>query len=680
LHIGHAKSVCLNFSLADTYAGRCHLRFDDTDPAKEEVEYVQAIQRDIRWLGFDWGAHLYYASDYFERLYAFAVELIERGHAYVCSQSQDEVRKSRGTVTEPGTASPYRQRTVAENIDLFGRMRAGDFADGAHTLRAKIDMAAANMKMRDPPLYRIRNTAHYRQGSRWCIYPMYDFAHCLSDALEGISHSICTLEFENNRELYDWILARCSVLRPLPRQYEFARLDLTYTMTSKRKLLRLVRDGIVAGWDDPRMPTLAGYRRRGVRPEAIRTFCQRIGVAKANSRVDLSQLEDAIRDDLNFEVPRVLCVLRPLKVMLTNVEPQVFDAPLYPHDVPKHGTRDLAIGREIYIEESDFSRVPPPGWKRLQPGGTVRLRHAFVIRCDEVVEEAGAVVALRCRRVDEKPKGTIHWADASAVQVEVRLYERLFRAEDPNEGALDEVLNPHSRVVVEALLEPYAATGERFQFERHGYFARDPDSTAAHLVFNRIVPLRDRAAGAPHRERSEDNALPPQQRTYSQEAVEYAQERGVSLQEAETLLLRPGQRTLFEAAGYASWVLNAVPEAWRETKLTAEMFARAMRLHSEGKLSSTRTRELLDWLGREGGDVDGIVASKGWLQERDPAQLAAWVDEVLREHSDAAAAYRAGKDVLVGFLVGKVMAKSRGTADPSLVRAAFEARRAAGAT
>jgi glutaminyl-tRNA synthetase len=512
LHIGHAKSICLNFGLAEEYGGTCHLRYDDTNPETENPEFVDSIQRDVRWLGFDWGANLFHASDYFEKLYDFAVELIRRGKAYVCSLSEDEIREYRGTVTEPGRNSPYRDRTIEENLDIFARMRAGEFQDGAHVLRGKIDMAAANMKLRDPLLYRIRRATHYRRGDAWGIYPLYDFAHPLSDAIERITHSLCTLEFENNRDIYDWLVDTLPFDEP-PRQTEFARLSLTYTLTSKRKLLELVERKLVAGWDDPRLPTLAGLRRRGFTPAAIRDFCERIGVAKANSTVDVTLLEYCQREALNLEAPRVLCVLRPLKLVIENYpEGQVeeLEAALYPHDVPKEGARKVPFSRTLYIERDDFAEEPPKGFHRLSPGREVRLRYAYLVRCQSVVKDpaSGEVVEVRCTYDPEtrggsapdgrKVPGTLHWVDAErSVPVEVRLYDRLFKVERPDleEGGFEATLNPNSLETLTGRLEPAAAaeeTGERLQFERQGYFFRDPvDSSPGHRVFNRIVPLRD---------------------------------------------------------------------------------------------------------------------------------------------------------------------------------------------
>jgi len=514
LHIGHAKSICLNFGLAREFGGVCHLRFDDTNPETEDEKYVEAIMRDVRWLGFDWGDRLFFASDYYERLYAFAVRLIEKGLAYVDSSSEEEIRRDRGTVTTPGRESPYRNRSVAENLDLFARMRAGEFPDGAHVLRARIDMASPNMKLRDPILYRIRRVRHYRRGVEWCIYPMYDFAHPLSDAIEGVTHSICTLEFENNRAVYDWLLDNL-VEGERPRQYEFARLNLDYTVMSKRRLLRLVEDGHVSGWDDPRLPTIAGMRRRGYTPEGIQLFAARVGVDRVNSRVSLDLLEDAVRDDLNTRAPRMMAVLRPLRVTITNYPPgrvEWLDVPLWPRDVGREGARKVPFSRDLFIEESDFSLDPPPGWKRLRQGGEVRLMGACIIRCEEVERDAatGRVTGLRCACDPGSFGGpgrggarmaAIHWVSAAhAVPVTVRLYDRLFTVPDP-EGdetrPFTEFLNPDSvRVLKGCLVEPElgaALPGARFQFVRHGYFVADEvDSRPGACVFNRIVELKDR--------------------------------------------------------------------------------------------------------------------------------------------------------------------------------------------
>jgi len=508
LHIGHAKSIALNFGIAQEFGGRCHLRFDDTNPVKEEQEYIDAIERDVRWLGFDWGRHLYHASDYFEQLYQWAEHLVRTGKAYVDDQSPDEMRAARGTLTEPGKNSPYRDRTVEENLDLFRRMRAGEFPNGARVLRAKIDMASGNINLRDPVLYRILHAAHPRTGTAWSIYPSYDFAHGQSDALEHITHSICTLEFEDHRPLYDWFLENLPV-PSRPRQYEFARLNLTYTVLSKRVLTELVRGGHVAGWDDPRMPTLAGLRRRGVPPEALRDFVKRIGVAKANSVVDVGMFDFSVREVLNRTAQRRMAVLRPLKVVIENYPEGQFeelDAVNHPDD-PSAGTRKIRFGRELYVERDDFMENPPKKFFRLSPGKEVRLRYAYFITCRDVVKNAaGEVTELRCTydpatRGGNAPDGrkvqaTLHWVGAAdAVPTEVRLYNQLFARPDPNAADFVGDLNPDSlETLTDARVEPsLAATrpGEAVQFERQGYFCLDPDSTADKLVFNRTVGLRD---------------------------------------------------------------------------------------------------------------------------------------------------------------------------------------------
>ena len=509
LHIGHAKSICLNFGVAAEFGGTCNLRFDDTNPTKEDVEYVESIEEDVRWLGFSWSGEPRFASDYFPTLYEYAVHLIREAKAYVDSLSADQIREFRGTLTQPGRESPYRNRSVEENLDLFRRMRDGEFADGAHVLRARIDMASPNINMRDPVLYRIRRAHHHRTGDTWCIYPMYDFAHPPSDALEHITHSLCTLEFEDHRPLYDWLIENLPV-PATPRQIEFARLSMTYTVMSKRKLLELVEEGHVNGWDDPRMPTLVGMRRRGYTPEAIRTFCDRIGVAKRENVVDVALLEHAVREDLNKRAPRVMGVLKPLRVVLENYpegQTETFEVAVNPED-PSAGTRSVPFSRVLYIEHEDFAEVPPKKFFRLSPGREVRLRGAYFITCTGVEKSpSGEIVELRCSydpatrggdaRDGRKVKATLHWvSEAHALDAEVRLYDRLFTSEMPG-GAGDyrSDLNRHSLEVLRGCkLEPGVATalvGERFQFERLGYFCVDPDSQPGALVFNRTVALKD---------------------------------------------------------------------------------------------------------------------------------------------------------------------------------------------
>jgi glutaminyl-tRNA synthetase len=515
LHIGHAKSICLNFGLAAANNGITNLRFDDTNPSKEEVEYVESIKTDVRWLGFDWEDRLYYASDYFELLYSFAVQLIKAGKAFVCDLSAQEIKDYRGTLTEPGKESPYRNRSVEENLDLFERMRAGEFEDGSRVLRAKIDMASPNLNMRDPVIYRILRATHHRTGDKWCIYPMYDYAHPLSDALEAITHSVCTLEFADHRPLYEWFIDNVdynAAKYGRPQQIEFARLNLTHTVMSKRKLRQLVEEGFVSGWDDPRMPTISGLRRRGYTPASIRDFCERIGVAKRDSMVDIALLEHCIREELNLKAPRVMAVLQPLKVIIDNYpEGQVewLEAENNPED-PATGNRKIPFSREIYIEQEDFMENPPKKFFRLVPGGEIRLKSAYIIKCEEVVkDEQGKIIELHCSydpdsksggpTAGRKVKGTSHWVSAlHAIPAEVRLYDHLFPQEDPEEDETEDFtsnINPQSLEILNScMLEPGLADtmiGNRYQFMRQGYFCVDPDSTPDKLVFNRIVSLRD---------------------------------------------------------------------------------------------------------------------------------------------------------------------------------------------
>lgn len=509
LHIGHAKSICLNFGLALKYGGKCNLRFDDTNPTKEDVEYVESIKEDVKWLGFTWDDRMFYASNYFEKIYELTIELIREGKAFVCDLTAEEMREYRGTLTEPGKESPYRNRSVEENLDLFERMKNGEFPNGSRVLRAKIDMASPNMNMRDPVIYRISHVHHHRTGDKWCIYPMYDYAHPLSDALEGITHSICTLEFEDHRALYEWTLKACHMPIPQPKQIEFARLNMTNLIMSKRKLRRLVEEGYVSGWDDPRMPTISGLRRRGYTPESIRDFCERIGVAKANSLVDSALLDHCIREDLNSKAARVMTVLRPIKLIIDNYpEGQVeyLTAENNPES-PEMGSRQLAFSRELYIEQDDFMEVPVKKFFRLAPDKEVRLKHAYIIKCESLVkDEEGNIVEIHCTYDPEsktggatasrKVKGTLHWVSAShAVPVEVRLYDYLMLGEQENE-ADDFIakLNPNSLEVLESMAEASIADakiGDKFQFLRQGYFCIDTDTTDEKIVVNRIVGLRD---------------------------------------------------------------------------------------------------------------------------------------------------------------------------------------------
>jgi glutaminyl-tRNA synthetase len=763
LHIGHAKSIVLNFGIAQEFGrgdggipggARCHLRFDDTNPTTEDIRYVEAIRKDVRWLGYDWGDHLYFASDYFEAMYGFAEELIRKGLAYVDSQSDEAIRVGRGTVTEPGTPSPFRRRSVEENLDLFRRMRAGEFENGSHVLRARIDMASPNMLMRDPVLYRIRHAEHYRTGGDWCIYPLYDFAHPLEDALEGVTHSLCTLEFENNRELYDWVVEHTSV-PSRPRQYEFARLNLDYTVMSKRKLLRMVRGGDVSGWDDPRMLTIAGLRRRGFTPEAIRSFCEMIGVARSDSRVDMGKLEYAIRDDLNRKAPRVLAVLRPLRVVVTNWPEgrrQELEAPYFPHDVPLEGSRTLPFTRELFIERDDFSEDPPKGFRRLVPGGEVRLRYAYVLRCDDVVKDAsGEVVELRCTvdletlgedvPAQRRVKGTIHWVSApESIPCEVRLYDRLFTVPDPDSAVPPEeagmgedegfryFLNPASLEVVEgarvepSVLEDPADT--RYQFERVGYFWRDPvDSTPEAPVFSRIVTLRDtwtrtivrdprgrvveeegqgkggqgRKEGAERGRESGPGERPPVPPQVQARADALQAHFGLSEVDAEILARDPEMERFYRAAVDAfpmesagegpvpgglhppgavpvgNWIIHDLPPVQEDRPLEALPFgapelARLVGLVESGVISNTGGKEVLEVLGREGGDPLAIVERLDLRLVRDEGALAATIGEILDAHPEKVAAYREGKTGLLGFFMGQVMRATDGKADPELAK------------
>jgi glutaminyl-tRNA synthetase len=726
LHIGHAKSICLNFGIARDYRGRCHLRFDDTNPTTEDVEYVESIKESVRWLGFDWNDDLYYASDYFRQLFDYAVQLIRDDKAYVDSQSEEQIRENRGTVTEPGKHSPFRERSVGENLDLFRRMREGEFPDGAHVLRAKIDMASPNMKMRDPLLYRIRHAHHYRTGDAWCIYPMYDWAHPLSDAIENISHSLCTLEFETNRELYDWVVDNCRQ-PPRPYQYEFARLNLDYTVMSKRKLLKLVEGRLVSGWDDPRMPTVYGLRRRGVTPEAIRDFCDRIGVTKVDSRVDLAMLEHAIRDDLNFRAPRVMAVLRPLKLVITNFpegEVEWLDAPYWPHDVPKEGSRKVPFSRELYIERDDFMEDPPARFFRMAPGREVRLRYGYLVTCNEVVkdESTGEITELHCTYDPEtrggdapdgrKVKATLHWVSApESVPCKIRLYDRLFTVAEPDaEENWLEYMNPESLLELEgARIEPSVVSDEpetRYQFERQGYFWRDPqDSAPDRLVFNRIVGLRDTwakiaqveqvpAGGDIERKRKQKPAQPtevPHRRVADDvEALtedgrgrfeRYTRDLGIQVDDALVLAGTDALASFFEEAvrahenaqGAANWIVNVLLGEVKDTPVDAlpfrgEHVGELVSLVDEGKITTRIARDVFSEMLRSGERPAVIVEKKGLKPLDDHAELETLVQSALDAFPDKVAEYRGGKKGLMGLFVGEVMKKTGGRANPQTVQ------------
>jgi glutaminyl-tRNA synthetase len=714
LHIGHAKAICVDFGIARDYQGTCNLRYDDTNPTKEDVEYVESIERDVRWLGFEPSAVLY-SADYFPKMYELAERLVREGKAYVDDLSDEQIREYRGTLSEPGKPSPFRDRSVDENLTLLRKMKAGDFADGACVLRAKIDLASPNMKMRDPLLYRIRHAHHHRTGDQWVIYPMYDYAHPLEDAIEGITHSICTLEFENNRELYDWVIDNTGPWNPRPRQYEFARLALEYTVMSKRKLRQLVEDGHVRGWDDPRMPTLAALRRRGYSPEAIRTFCDMIGVAKANSMVDIGKLEYCVRDDLNQNAPRALGVLRPIEIEVTgDIGASEVDAPYFPPDIGKPGSRKLPVGTRIFIDRDDWSDNPPADWKRLALGRTVRLRHGYCITADEVVarDHDGHPTKLRAHVAEAtKGAGVIHWVDAAtSVPAEVRLYDRLFKVPRPEEGGGDflEHLDPHSlEVVTTARLERSLASapvGSRWQLERVGYFIVDEDTKPGSLVLDRIITLRDEriaVATAPAEKKENVKAKTRPKSKSPQEyraearardaelaaAYDSAQALGLSAEHADLLTGDRVTANLFtetakagNAELVAKWMINELPRALggkelADAGLDAPRLSELISLVAGGKLTGSAAKTVLAEMvatGKKASEV-GAAASAG--QAISPAELEAKVEAVIRGNLDKWNQYRAGKDGLRGFFIGQVM-KSTPNADAAAVSSTLDKLRA----
>jgi glutaminyl-tRNA synthetase len=729
LHIGHAKSIVLNFGIARDYADRadtrCHLRFDDTNPETEDMEYVRSIKDAVRWLGFDWGEHCYHAADYFEQFYDYAVKLIKQGDAYVDSLSEEEIRTYRGTVNKPGRPSPYRDRSVEENLDLFERMKAGEFDDGEHVLRAKIDMKSSHMIMRDPLLYRIKHADHYRRGDAWCIYPMYDYAHCLEDAIENVTHSLCTLEFDNNRRVYNWVLEHCldaDELPTRPHQYEFARLNLDYTIMSKRKLLQLVEEGLVSGWDDPRLPTIAGMRRRGVTPDAIVNFCEQIGVTRSESRVQISLLEHAVRNDLNFKAPRVMAVLDPLKVTITNFpddETDWIEAPHWPREIGKDDTREVPFNKTLYIERDDFREEPPEGFFRLAPGREVRLRWAYFITCDEVIrDEDGNVSELRCTYDPEtrggdapdgrSPDATLHWVSADhAVPAEMRLYDRLFDVPVPEAGDGDftDHLNPNSLVTQTGYIEPAIRdlADRRVQFERQGYFWPDPeDSSTGALVYNQIVTLRDAWA------EDEDTVDMEQKRREKEEAKRRQRERSMAAQRDPVEDLSPSQRARFDRyrdtfglgrkdaailasddplalffeevldthdhpTAVANWILNELLGAIDERSpsdlpFDAAQFGRLVALIDEEVISKRAARTVLDDMLESGADPDAIVDERDLKQIADSDALDDVVSDVLDDNPNEVARYQDGEKKLLGFFMGQVMQATRGTANPQLTR------------
>jgi len=729
LHIGHAKAICVDFGVARDYQGRCNLRYDDTNPVKEDVEYVHSIEADVRWLGFSPAAVLF-SADYFPRMYELAERLVTEGKAYVCDLTDDQIKEYRGTLSEPGRESPFRTRSVEENLDLLRRMQAGEFPDGARVLRAKIDMASANMKMRDPLLYRIRHAHHHRSGDRWKIYPMYDYAHPLEDGIEGITHSICTLEFENNRELYDWVLDNTGPWKPRPRQYEMARLVLDYTVMSKRKLLTLVQDKHVTGWDDPRMPTIAGMRRRGYSPEAIRAFCDMIGVAKANSSVDIGKLEYCLRDDLNHTAPRVLGVLRPIEVELVgwpgfedDGRAETIDAPFFPPDVGKPGSRPVSISGRILIDSDDWSENPPADYQRLAPGRTVRLRYGYCITATEVVERDAAGNATKLRATvhretlggkkpadGKKVAGVIHWVDAAtSVPVEIRLYDRLFKVPKPEEGGGDfiEHLDRDSlQVVTGARVEKSladAAVGSRWQLERVGYFAVDQDSKPGALVLNRIVTLRDARVESRAVDKKPDaepaerkiNAK-AQTRPKGKSPAEFRAEArardpelaaaharlgalpGITADHADLLAGDRETAALSEAVAKrvppelaAKWIINELPRALEDKPIDSvdpEQMAQLLTAVVDGSLAASAAKAVLGELVRTGKPFADLRTAAA-----PAADLAPAIDAVIAANPEKTEQYKAGKTGLLGFFVGQVMKAAPG-ADAAAVNQALRDR------
>ena len=705
-HIGHAKSICINFGIAKDYNGHCNLRMDDTNPTTEETKYVEALKDAVQWLGFNWGEDVYYTSNYFQRIYDYAVKLIKMGKAYVDSVDEEQMRELRGTVTESGKRSEFASRTIEENLELFEKMKNGEFKDGEHVLRAKIDMSAANMKMRDPLLYRIRHVNHHRTGDDWCIYPMYDFAHCLSDYIEGVSHSICTLEFENNRDIYDWVLDTLGLETPRPYQHEFARLGINYTVMSKRKLLELVNENKVFGWDDPRMPTIAGYKRRGYTPESILNFCDQIGIAKANSMVDVSQLEFCIRDDLNTKVPRVLAVLDPLKVTIENYEGnEEIEATYYPHDVPKEGNRKIPFSKELYIERDDFSENPPKGFYRLTPEQPVRLRHGYIITCKEVIkDENGKITELKVEYHPDsksgsdtsgiKVKSAIQWVCAKeAKKIEVRLYDRLYSNEAP-EGLED--LNPNSLTIIkDALIEPAVITDkpdERFQFERQGYFYADPiDYTNEKPVFNKIVGLKDSWAKKTDDSKKKETAKKQEVKkeivhgeaeamTDEQQALfdKYTNELKLNAELSNILARDEKLSNFYEEAlkelnspvALANIVANDVAKELKmseEVKFNAKQVAELVKMIDDETISNKIAKQVFEEMIKSGENPNSIVEAKGLVQISDPAIILPIIEEIIAKNPDNLEKYKAGNTKLSGFFVGQVLKATAGKANPKVV-------------
>lgn len=710
-HIGHAKSICINFGIARDYNGYCNLRMDDTNPTTEDTKYVEALKDAVKWLGFDWNDNVYFTSDYFPKIYDYAVELVKMGKAYVDSLNEEEIREYRGTVNEAGRRSIYAERSIEENLNLLDRMKKGEFKEGEHILRAKIDMSAANMKMRDPLLYRIRHAHHFRTKDEWCIYPMYDFAHCLSDYIEGISHSICTLEFENNRDIYDWVLDTLNLVPPRPYQHEFARLGINYTVMSKRKLLELVNGNYVNGWDDPRLPTIAGYKRRGYTPESILNFCDQIGIAKANSMVDVSQLEFCIRDDLNQKVPRVMCVLEPLKVTIENYEgKEEIEASYYPHDVPKEGLRKIPFSKVIYIDREDFEENPPKDYNRLTLEQPVRLRHAYIITCKEIIKDsAGNIVEIKAEYNPSsksgsdtsgiKVKSAIQWVDAiQAKEIEVRLYDRLYSCEAPD-GLED--LNPNSlHIIKNALVEPAVITDKadvRFQFERQGYFYADPiDYTDEKPVFNKIVGLKDSwAKKTKVVENIDKTEITPKQETRNLQVIgevapmsenekalfdKYINELKLNNEVANILARDEKLSSFYEEAlsklnspvSIANIVVNEIAKELKEKqanelKFTASQIAELIKMVDDEIISNKIAKQIFEEMTLTGVNPSKIVEDKGLVQISDPSIILPIIDEIISRNPDNVEKFKTGNTKLLGFFVGQVLKATDGKANPQVV-------------
>ena len=704
-HIGHAKSIYINFGIAKDFNGKCNLRMDDTDPTKEDTVYVEALKDAVKWLGFSWDKKVYYTSDYFPKLYEYAKKLIKMGKAYVDSLNEDEIKEYRGTVTSAGKRSKYADRSIEENLDLFERMRRGEFKDGEHILRAKIDMSASNMKMRDPLLYRIRHAHHFRTKDEWCIYPMYDFAHPLSDYIEGVTHSICTLEFENNRELYDWILDTLELKPPRPYQYEFARLDMNYTVMSKRKLLELVEKKVVNGWDDPRMPTVAGLRRRGYTPESVLNFCEQIGVAKANSVVDVSQLEFCIRDDLNKKAPRVMCVLNPLKVTITNYEgSEDIEASYYPKDVAKEGSRKVPFSKTLYIDKDDFEENPPKGYYRLTPTQPVRLKHAYIISCEEVIKDKeGNIIEIKARYYPEsksgqdksgiKVKSAIQWvSQKEAKKAEVRVYDRLFKSEAPK-GIED--INPNSlKIIKNAFVEPAVInekSHKRFQFEREGYFYKDPiDYSEENPVFNKIVGLKDswskKNKKAPKQPVTKKEVKKPQvdgevapMRKEEQKLFEhYTNDLKLNSEIANTLARDKQLSKLFKEVlsmvnapvCAANIIANEVA---RELKVSealnfgAKEIAELVQMLEDETISTKISKQVFEEMIKTQKNPKEIVKEKDLVQISDPKKLEPIIEQIISKFPENVAKYKEGNEKLFGFFVGQVLKATNSKANPKVI-------------